>query len=89
MPYLNLDTNEYPRFQGDVDLNPSANWVKVVETEAPIPTAGKTIVWDDPIELNGVWTMTWKEIDFEIPTKESEILKAKLLGINLKLLGIE
>lgn len=88
MPFLNLDTKEYPRFQGDIDLEPDANWVEVKPTAAPEPAEGNTVVWDDPIEIKGVWTMTWKQIPIEKPTKETEIAKAKLFGIDLKLLGV-
>lgn len=89
MPFINLDTMEYPRFQGDVDLEPKANWVEVLETKAPIPKKGNTVIWDKPIEIDGVWTMTWKEVPIELPTRQQEIDKAKLLGLDLKLLGIE
>jgi hypothetical protein len=35
--YINADTNEYPCYEGDKNLNPNANWVEV---EGSVPEIG-------------------------------------------------
>lgn len=62
MIYLNLTTHEYPRFRGDVALDPSAEWVEVVETEWPAPTKTHEWIEDFPVLKDGVWYQTWKQI---------------------------
>ena len=34
--FINLDTMEYPRFDGDVALEPTANWSEVIEVNPPV-----------------------------------------------------
>lgn len=69
--YLNLDTNEYPRHDGDVKLNPKANWIEVVETIPSSPSSpDKLVVEDFPKLVNGTWIQSWKEIpmpEYELP----------------------
>jgi hypothetical protein len=87
--YINEDTNEYPRFQGDVDLNPDANWAIVDETQMPPETDdGKIWVEDVPVLDKKGWRRTWKQIEAPVRTKESEMARAEAMGIDLKLLGL-
>lgn len=66
MIYLNTQTQEYPRHDGDLELlgwvvgQPlPENWVEVVYTEAPTVAEGQTPVQLFPVEVDGVWTITW------------------------------
>lgn len=87
--YINEDTNEYPRYQGDVELNPNGNWAIVEETlPQDNPADGMMWVEDVPkLEKSG-WVRTWKTVPIPIRTKEMEIERAKMLGVDLQLLGV-
>lgn len=87
--FINEDTNEYPRFQGDVDLNPDAAWAIVDETPMPDEvTEGKIWVEDAPLNTKTGWKRTWQLVDAPVRTKETEMARAESMGIDLKLLGL-
>lgn len=89
--YLNLTTNEYPRFPGDVEISPDDEWVLVHETEQPsVADAGEGNCWveDEPQCVNGVWHQRWKTIPKPVDLRQIEIQKALDAGIDLALLGV-
>jgi hypothetical protein len=64
--YLNINTKEYPRYNGDLELlgwsegNPlPEGWVQVVETDIPTFENDETFNEAEPQEVNGVWMRTW------------------------------
>ena len=66
MIYLNTQTQEYPRHDGDLELlgwvvgQPLLeNWAEVTYTNPPIVNEEQTAVQLSPIEVDGVWTITW------------------------------
>lgn len=66
--YINIDTMEYPRYAGDIELNPNANWVEVQVVPMPEPKEGIAHVEDTPICIDGVWYQKWKEVEVEKST---------------------
>jgi hypothetical protein len=57
MIFINADTLEYPRYQGDVALDPTANWQPV--DEMPMPEVEDILmvaVEVQPILLDERWT---------------------------------
>jgi len=88
--YINEQTMEYPRYAGDVEREPDAQWALVIETDEP-QSENNGMVWveDIPQKINDQWTRTWKEVSLPPKTRETEILKAKELGIDLNILGIK
>jgi hypothetical protein len=73
MRFYNTVTNEYPRYQGDLELlgwipgNPlPENWVNVIDGDMPEVPENKIILEDLPKEINGVWTQSWKIDDSNI-----------------------
>ena len=65
--YLNTQTNEYPRYDGDLILlgwnvgEPlPENWVKVAQLDPPTVENTKVAEPIFPVEINGVWKMQWK-----------------------------
>lgn len=57
--FINLDSMEYPRFDGDVALDPSANWVKVEAVNPPV-TADDEMAYTIAPELkDGIYWQVW------------------------------
>jgi hypothetical protein len=57
--FINLDTMEYPRFDGDVALEPTANWSEVIEVNSPV-TADDEISYNLAPELkDGSYWQVW------------------------------
>lgn len=84
-PYLNPETNEYPRYDGDIQLlfpewSPEDSlpepWVSVVETSQPEPTFDYITYESAPELVDGVWTMTW---DKRPMTKEEKERRDEIL----------
>lgn len=70
MKFYNTLTNEYPRYQGDLELlgwtlgNPlPENWVEVMSTNMPEITQNKKISETLPQNIDGVWTQSWQICD--------------------------
>jgi hypothetical protein len=86
--YLNPETKEYPRHDGDIQLiDPTWEpgdelpkpWVQVTELPFPTINADEAAVESEPQQINGVWTMVWNIrplTDEEIFKKEFEKQKA-------------
>jgi len=56
MIFINAETLEYPRYAGDVALDPTADWQPV--TEVPMPEVtddGLIAVEVKPIFVDGLW----------------------------------
>lgn len=89
--YLNLTTNEYPRFPGDVEIEPDSEWVVVQETTQPsVESAGEGNQWveDFPKLINGVWLQQWKTEPKPVDLRQIEIEKALDAGVDLNILGV-
>jgi hypothetical protein len=62
--YINIETGEYPRHLGDVELNPNLPWQEVILTDAPVNVEnGKAWVEDVPILEDGQYRQSWKQVD--------------------------
>lgn len=57
--YINVDTMEYPRFIGDVQLNPNCNWEEVLEVEQPDVLKNQVCYESAPEFINNKWTQKW------------------------------
>jgi hypothetical protein len=64
--YLNINTKEYPRYNGDLELlgwsvgEPlPEGWVTVVETHIPSVANDEAFTEAEPQEVDGVWTRIW------------------------------
>jgi hypothetical protein len=57
--YINLDTNEYPRYVGDIALWPG-NYAEVVWVNPPeVDGAKQCLLEGMPTLTDGVWYTTW------------------------------
>jgi len=70
MKFFNTVTNEYPRYQGDLELlgwqlgQPlPENWVEVVYTDMPEITENKKVYEILPQNIDGIWTQSWQVDD--------------------------
>ena len=60
--YIKLSTNEYPRHNGDIAVDPAgaANYEAVQWTEPPMFDAMTQRCFEgSPVQENGAWKMTW------------------------------
>ena len=60
--YIKLSTNEYPRHDGDIAIDPvgSSDYAVVQWTDPPaFDAATQRCVEGAPIQENEVWKMTW------------------------------
>ena len=58
--YINLTTNEYPKYAGDIELSPNDIFVKVDWTDKPEFNINLQRCFETyPIEINGFWKMVW------------------------------
>jgi len=56
MIFINAENLEYPRYAGDVALNPNADWQAVTEVPMPeITDDGLIAVEVKPILVGGLW----------------------------------
>lgn len=90
MKFYNVVTNEYPRYQGDLELlgwqlgQPlPENWVEVVYTDMPEVTENKKVYETLPQNIDGVWTQCWQIDDMtaEDIEKANRIAPFKILNI--------
>lgn len=89
MPYLNIETNEYPRHDGDLELlgwtpgeSLPEHWVEVVESPMPTPGENQVIFEIEPAQVDGIWTMQWETR----PMTQSELEEIARGTIRLKVL---
>jgi hypothetical protein len=83
MAYINLDTMEYPRHPGDVELDPTANWHEVEESDCPVGEEGQIVYEAAPENIDGVWKQVWVCRDLteeEIAAREIEAIKIKVFN---------
>jgi len=57
--YINADTNEYPRYEADVLLNPTANWVVVADSPTPSTADDEMAYQTEPILIDGKYVQQW------------------------------
>ena len=83
MTYINLDTMEYPRFQGDIDLDPDAQWAEVIETDVPVVGPNQVLIQLAPENVGGVWSKVWSVKDLtDLDKKNKAIEQARLKVLN-------
>jgi hypothetical protein len=80
MAYINIDTMEYPRFPGDIELNPTANWQEVEETEIPAIEDNQVAYQLTPENIGGKWKSVWTVRDLT----EEEIKLRLIMSIREK-----
>lgn len=57
--FINLDTMEYPRFDGDVALNPFANWSQIIEVPPPLIADDEMPYTLNPELIGGKYYQVW------------------------------
>jgi hypothetical protein len=58
--YIKLSTNEYPRHDGDIALDPTGEYVAVQWVDAPaFDDATQRCGEGAPEQVDGQWRMTW------------------------------
>ena len=59
--YIKLSTNEYPRHIGDIAIDPAgeADYALVEWINPPVIEPNQRYYEGFPINVNGVWKMTW------------------------------
>jgi hypothetical protein len=57
--FINTDTMEYPRYEGDIANEPNANWAEVERTTMPEYAVGQAPYELTPILVNNIWTQQW------------------------------
>ena len=58
--YIKLSTNEYPRHDGDIALDPAGEYAVVQWTDMPeFDRATQRCGEGAPVNDGGVWRMTW------------------------------
>jgi hypothetical protein len=64
--YLNTITNEYPRYDGDLELlgwqvgQPlPEGWAEVIPSPEPVPGDGEVVQSQPPVLADGQWYMSW------------------------------
>ena len=72
--FINTDTMEYPRYEGDISNEPNANWAEVERTNMPEYAVGQAPYELTPILVDNVWTQQWAVRD--LTTEEIENNKA-------------
>jgi len=88
--FINQTTGEYPRYPGDVALEPDADWAEVVQTPEPDEEAGEGLRWieDTPQQVDGVWERRWTTAPIIPDLYAIELQKAIDAGINIEILGL-
>lgn len=57
--YINADTNEYPRYEADVLLDPTAAWVQVQQVAPPASANNEVTYQTTPILVEGEYVQQW------------------------------
>lgn len=58
--YIKLSTLEYPRHIGDIQLDPDSAYAPVEWVDPPVIDTDLQITYEGkPVEIDGVWHMTW------------------------------
>jgi hypothetical protein len=85
--YLNTQTQEYPRFIGDLQLlgwvvgEPlPENWVEVTSINPPTITNNQIATEEFPVNIDGTWSMSWvvRELTEEEKTNIAAANQAEL-----------
>lgn len=83
--FINTDTMEYPRYEGDIAIEPNANWAEVERTTMPEYAVNQVLYELTPLLVNGIWTQQWAVRDLtpeEIEgNKETRLENLKRLGV--------
>jgi len=58
--YINADSNEYPRYEADILLDPTANWVAVADTPSPSIADDEMAYQITPILIEGEYIQQWQ-----------------------------
>lgn len=57
--FINIDTMEYPRYAGDVELSPESNWAEVLISEPPAVLDNQAAFEIEPELVDGAWHQKW------------------------------
>lgn len=58
--FINLNTLEYPRHAGDIELDPNGEYAPVIWVDPPEYNDAREFAYEGPPEQkNGEWHMTW------------------------------
>ena len=74
---------EYPRFQGDVDLDPEANWAEVEDVPMPELNNNEIAYEDIPVLKDSKWVKQWLVRSLT----EEEVLHRKIADIKIKVIS--
>jgi hypothetical protein len=98
--YLNTNTGEYPRHQGDLELlgwvagEPlPADWVEIKYVEPPICGIDEIVEQAAPTLVNDEWKMTWQAriltADEKAYRDAPKTAKAKLIELGLSEIEVQ
>jgi len=73
MDYINEDTGEWGLCEGDIALDPNANWAEIHDTLKPQITFEQEYVRLTPKKIDGKWYDQWDVKD--LTPKQIEIKK--------------
>lgn len=87
--FINTNTGEYPRFPGDVALDPLAPWATVEETPAPSVEERQVVTEGMPELRDGVYYQTWvvtsfTEEEWQERRKQTALARLGSLGITIE-----
>lgn len=87
MPYLNIETGDYPRFSSDVSRTPRAAWVVVEETVPPMLGKRDALIEGEPVmDAEGAYRQTWivtELTDSELEERESAFARSRSASLGL------
>lgn len=90
--YLNTETGEYPRHDGDLELldwkigDPlPSGWVEVEQDPIPAIKSGQTYESNPPQEIDGVWRVTWSIREITAKELATQKLEQEKLEQELKI----
>jgi hypothetical protein len=78
MDYINEDTGEWGLCEGDVALDPDANWAEIHDTTKPEITFEQEYVRLPPKKINGKWYEQWdvKDLtDLQLQIKKTGMIE--------------
>lgn len=86
--FINTATGEYPRYAGDVELDPSAPWAEVVQTPRPEIGQFDVLFELEPELIDGVYHRRWQVTTLteeEWTARRKAILESRLRSARISL----
>lgn len=89
--FINTDTMEYPRYEGDIAIEPNANWAEVQTTTMPEYAVSQAPYELTPILVNNIWTQQWavRDLTSEEIERDKEIRLENLKRLRIPAEDIE